>query len=107
MDTEQERQPFLPRVGMIWFFVVAGLVAVALGVIRYAEQGQALAAGLVFCALFLGLFFAIAGGVFTIAYLFGVTEKAIAEAHQTPANPFSDGSPSQQLLPPRHVDDAH
>ncbi|MEZ6133353.1 MAG: hypothetical protein R3C53_00445 [Pirellulaceae bacterium] len=43
MDEPQEPQPLLPRIGMIWFFIVALIVAIALGVIRYAEQGGALA----------------------------------------------------------------
>jgi len=104
-DIEQERQPFLPRVRMIWFFVIAALVAVALGVTRMAEQGQALAAGLVFAVLFLATFFGLAALAFAVAYFFGATERAMADAQATPANPFSDGTPPPQLIPPRANDE--
>lgn len=90
---------------MIWFFVIAALVAVALGVTRMAEQGQALAAGLVFAVLFLAIFFGFAAIAFSVAYFFGATERAMADSHATPASPFSDGTPPPQLIPPRANDE--
>ncbi len=104
-EVEQERQPFLPRVRMIWFFVIAALVAVALGVTRMAEQGQALAAALVFAVLFLVAFFLLGALFFSVAYFFGAAEHAIAESQATTASPFSDGAPPPQLIPPRANDE--
>ena len=103
MQEEPEKQPFLPRIRMIWFFVIVSLVAIALGIIQAAEQGRALAAGLVFCGLFLALFFAFSGILFLIAFALGATENAIVKTEQVPQSPFIDGSMPDQILPPRNV----
>ena len=104
--TEQESQPLLPRIGMVWFFIIAAGVAIASGVIRYAEQGKSLAAAIVFTLLFLVFFFLLCGIFFLVAYALGVSEKALADANPVPASPFSDGTtPSEQLFPPRHTDE--
>lgn len=105
-ETVQEQQPLLPRVGMVWFFVVAAVVAVALGVIRFAEQGQALAAAAVFMLVFFFFFFALSATFFIVSFLIGATLKTINEQNETTANPFSDGStPPEQLFPPRQSED--
>lgn len=104
-DIEQERQPFLPRVRMIWFFIIAALVAVALGIIRSAEQGQALAAALVYVAVFIATFFAMAGIFFFVAFLFGSTDRAMSHAHPTTASPFGKDSLPPQIIPPRAADE--
>ncbi len=89
---------------MIWFFIVVTLVAIALGVVRSAEQGQSLTAALVFTALFIGFFSLFSGTCFVIAFVFGVTEKAVAGSRDEPASPFIDGSLPEQIIPPKPVD---
>ncbi|QDV27498.1 hypothetical protein [Aureliella helgolandensis] len=103
LDEVTSPQPWLPKVGMIWFFIVATLVAIALGVVRAAEQGQALATGLAFTGVFVLCFFLLGGLCFGLAYLLGVMEKAITGPAALPQNPFADDSPPAQILPPKSV----
>jgi hypothetical protein len=104
MLEEELRQPFLPRVRMIWFFVVITAFALVLWVVRSAEQGRTLAAALLFTGLFL-LFYALFSAVsFLIAFFLGATRKAMVEANDTPRSPFSDGSPPEQIIAPRSVE---
>jgi hypothetical protein len=106
IESEQQPQPFLPRVGMVWFFVIAAMVALALGVVRYAEQGQALAAAAVLLVAFLIFFFLLSAIFFVVTFMFGVTLKGLSEKNELPSNPFSDGStPPEQLFPPRQSED--
>ncbi len=92
-------QPFLPRVRMIWLFVAITVVAIALGVIRAADQGQALAAALVFTGVFLFLFAAFSGLSFMFSYFFGFVEKNFGESTVT-SSPFAEGRLPDQILPP-------
>lgn len=95
-----ESQPFLPRVGMIWFFVIVTLVAVALGVVRSAEQGQSLAAAMVFLTIFVATFALLSGICFVVAFLFGAMEKAVAGEKERLASPFISGQMPEQIIPP-------
>lgn len=104
MSDEPQAQPFLPRVGMIWFFIAAAIVAVALGVIRAADQGRALQAAVIFTVLFSLLFGCLSALSFLVAYFMGAAERAVAGKVDTPANPFSDGTPPPQIIPPKAVD---
>jgi uncharacterized ion transporter superfamily protein YfcC len=104
MSDQQSPQPFLPRVSMIWFFVVAGAVAAIFGVIRAAEQGRELQAAFLFTALLAGLFGLFSALSFLAAYLMGAVERAVVGQEITPASPFSDGSPPPQIIPPKIVD---
>ena len=92
-------QPFLPRVRMIWLFVAITVVAIALGIIRAADQGQALAAALVFTCVFLCLFAMFSGASFLVSYVFGFVEKNLGESTLT-SSPFVDGRLPDQLIPP-------
>lgn len=100
-----EPQPFLPRIRMVWFFVVVFVVAATLGIVRSAEQGRALAAALVFTTIFVGLCAFLSGACFTVAYLFGAMERAVTGQQNQPASPFSDDAMPEQIIPPRMVDE--
>ncbi|MEZ6133354.1 MAG: hypothetical protein R3C53_00450 [Pirellulaceae bacterium] len=50
-------------------------------------------------------FFLLSAIFFLVAFLFGATVKAVENSSLTPQNPFSDGTPPEQLLPPSHIDD--
>lgn len=87
---------------MVWFFITVTILAIALMVIRAADQGQSLAAAMVFTAIFcclLGMFF---GGCFCIAYLLGATEKAIERVELKVQTPFADGTLPDQIIPPNN-----
>jgi hypothetical protein len=96
---EEVPQPFLPRVRMIWLFVAITVVAIALGIIQAADQGQALAAGLVFSGLFVFLFAFCSGTSFLVSYMFGFVEKNFGESTVT-SSPFADGRLPEQVIPP-------
>jgi hypothetical protein len=100
---ESVSQPLFPRVRMIWFFVAAAAVAIALGIIRAADQGQAFAAALVVTGAFLTLTMLFFAATFVVAYLLGSIEKSLGES-QMPASPFADGKLPEQILPPSPVD---
>ncbi len=97
---EEPRQPWLPRVRMIWYFIAVAIVAVALGIIQAADQGQALAAALVFTFLFVLVFVLLSSACFFFVYSFGFLEKSLTEA-QVVSNPFADGQLPEQMIPPR------
>jgi len=92
-------QPFLPRVRMIWLFVAITVVAIALGIIQAADQGQAFAAALVFTCIFILLFAIFSGASFLVAYLFGFVEKNLGES-TVASSPFADGRLPEQVIPP-------
>lgn len=100
MSEAELKQPFLPRINMIWFFVVVTVVALALGVVRAAEQGRALAAALVFVSLFAVAVAFVSGAFFLVAYLMGATEKAVAGDLTRAGSPFVDGQLPDQVLKP-------
>ena len=104
MDTSTdnlEPQPFLPRFGLAWFFVVAIVVAIAMFVIRAAEQGQALAAAMTFTVLFVIAASAFSAVAFLIAFAFGAMERAAQGEKVEPSSPFIDGSLPEQIVPPK------
>lgn len=92
-------QPFLPRVRMIWLFVAITVVAIALGIVQAADQGQALAAALVSTGAFLFLFAAFSGASFLVSYSLGFVEKNLGDSRVT-SSPFVDGRLPEQLIPP-------
>lgn len=96
---EDVPQPFLPRVRMIWLFVAITVVAIALGIIQAADQGQAVAAALVFTCVFIFLFAFFSGASFLVSYLFGFVEKNLGESTMT-SSPFADGRMPEQMIPP-------
>jgi len=96
-------QPFLPRVRMIWLFVAITVVAIALGIIRAADQGQSFAAAFVFTGVFLFLFALFSGLSFTFSYLFGFVEKNFGESTVT-SSPFAEGRLPEQILPPNSTE---
>lgn len=98
-------QPWFPRFRMIWFFVAVVLVAVALFVIRAADQGQALAAAAVLTVVFVTIVCACSAASFLVAFLFGAMEKALEAEERTPTSPFIDGSLPDQIVPPKPTDD--
>ena len=104
MLDDPKPQPFLPRIGMIWFFIAVTIVAIALGVVRAAEQGRSLAAAMVFTVIFVGLCAMLSAACFLTAFLLGALEKAIVGPQESPANPFSDGSLPEQIVPPNPAD---
>ena len=104
-EDENEAQPFLPRVRMIWLFVAITVVAVALGIIRAADQGQSLAAALVFTCVFLFLFALFSGLSFITSYLLGFVEKNFGEVVEI-SSPFIEGRLPEQILPPGQSENA-
>lgn len=84
---------------MIWLFAAITVVAIALGIIRAADQGQAFAAALVFTSIFLFLFAAFCGSSFLVSYMFGFVEKNFGQATET-SSPFAEGRLPEQLIPP-------
>ncbi len=96
-----EPQPLLPRFGTLWFFVVAIIVALAMFVIRAAEQGQALAAAMAFTVLFLAVTALFSGAAFLVAFLVGAMERAAQGEQTKTSSPFIDGSLPEQLIPPK------
>ncbi len=104
MNTEESiRQPFFPRIRMIWFFIVAAVVALALGIIRAADEGQALAAALVFTGIFLIFVMSFSALCFWAAYSLGATERSFNNSPQA-SSPFADGRLPEQVLPPKPID---
>ncbi len=101
-----EKQPLLPRFRMIWFFVVAVIVALALFVVRAADQGDALAAASLLTIVFFSAVCLFSGGCFVVAFLFGSMEKAMEGEVQSPSSPFIDGSLPDQIVPPKPAEDA-
>ncbi len=81
-------QPFMPQFGNIWYFIVATLVAIALGIVRSAEQGQAMAAAMVLVGIFVVAFGFVSAISFAVSYLLGAVETAIADDSQ-PSSPFA------------------
>jgi hypothetical protein len=100
---EATPQPFFPRVRMIWFFIAATAVALAMGLIKAADQGQALAAALVFTAIFIALVFLFSAVCFFTAYMLGSMEKNLSDS-RTVSSPFADGRMPEQILPPNPVE---
>lgn len=95
----EEHQPLLPRFSMLWFFIVAVLVAIALFVIRAADQGQALASAMVFTVIFLAVAAIASGLCFTIAFLLGSLERSVSGEEKQVSSPFSSGSMPEQIVP--------
>ncbi|MFN3191685.1 MAG: hypothetical protein ACE361_14335 [Aureliella sp.] len=94
------QQPLLPRFGMLWFFVAVVLVAIALFIVRAADQGQALAATIVFTVCFLCIMAFVSGMCFVVAFLFGAVERAVEGEQNKVESPFIDGKlPKQQVRP--------
>ncbi len=104
MMDETQPQPFLPRVSMIWFFIVVTVVAVALVIIRAAEQGRAFQGALVLTGFFLLLLSFFSAASFLVAYALGAVERAVVGKGDLPSSPFSDGALPPQIIPPKHVD---
>lgn len=104
-DEYTEPQPLLPRFGMVWFFILVLIVAIALFVIRAADQAQALSAAMVFTVLFAFATLALSGMSFLVAYLFGALEKAVEGEQQRTGSPFIDGSLPEQIIPPKPADE--
>lgn len=105
MLDETPSQPFLPRVRMVWFFVVVTAVAVALTTIRATDQQAAFRSALIFAGLFVLLVGMLFSVCFLVAYSMGSLERAIVGKDQRPTSPFSDGSLPPQIVPPKRVDD--
>lgn len=103
-NPEKISQPFLPRIGMIWFFISVTMVALALGIIRAAEQGRALAAAMVVGFVFAVMVALVSGMCFLIAFMFGATEKRLAPSKPEVASPFADNTLPDQIIPPRTIE---
>lgn len=94
-------EPLLPRVSISWFFIAVSIVAVALLIIRAADQGKALAAAIAFTGVFALVTALISGACFVFAFLFGAIERAVRPDEEPLGNPFIDGSPPEQMVPPK------
>ena len=85
---------------MLWFFIAVVLVAIALFIVRAADQGQALAATIVFTVCFLAITAFVSGICFVAAFLFGAVERAVEGEQHKIESPFIDGQlPKQQVAP--------
>ncbi|MFK7736384.1 MAG: hypothetical protein AB8B50_10165 [Pirellulaceae bacterium] len=101
----EEQQPLLPRFGMLWFFIAAVVVAIALFIIRAADQGQSFAAAMVFTVLFLAVASLMSGLCFAAAFLLGSLERSVSGEDYKVSSPFSSGSMPEQLVPPKKTDE--
>lgn len=100
-QSEAEKQPFLPRFGMIWFFIVVTLVAIAIGIVQAADQGRSMAAAIVFSGVFVLALLIFSAGCFFTAYVFGAIEKTIVEDDLKTKSPFAHDTLPEQIIPPR------
>ena len=105
MLDETPSQPFLPRVRMVWFFVLVTMVAITIATIRATGQESVFRMALIFTGLFVLLVGLLFGICFLVAYSMGSLERAIVGKDQRPSSPFSDGSLPPQIIPPQRVDD--
>ena len=99
-----EPQPLLPRFPMIWFFSLVVLVAIALFIVRSAEQGDAFAKALIGIVVFLAAVCIFSSLSFLFAFLFGALGKAIEGSDRQLGNPFVDETMPDQLVQPRPTD---
>lgn len=90
-NSEPDSQPLLPQTRTIWFFIVATIVALALGVVRSAEQGGAIAAAIVVGGAFIAMFCLFSIIFFAVSYTLGATEKAVWQ-ERTTSSPFAADS---------------
>ena len=104
MESPETPQPLMPRISMIWYFVVATLIAILAMIIMRAESRQPLAVAIVFTGMLLLFFLLIGGGAFLIAFAVGATEKMIAPKQTTPESPFIDGRLPPQIIPPKPME---
>lgn len=95
-NSEPDSQPLLPQARTIWFFVVATIVALALGVVRSAEQGGAIAAAIVVGGAFVVVFGLLSIVFFAVSYTLGATEKAVRQ-ERTTSSPFASDSMPEKV----------
>lgn len=100
-QSEPEKQPFLPRFGMIWFFIIVTLVAIAIGVIQAADQGRSMAAAIVFSGVFILTILLSSAACFFVAYVFGAIEKTVVQEDRKTKSPFAHDTLPEQIIPPR------
>ncbi len=105
MLDETPSQPFLPRVRMVWFFVVVTLVAIALATLRASDQEATFRMALIFTGLFVLLVGGLFGTCFLVAYFMGSLERAIVGREERATSPFSDGALPPQIIPPERLGD--
>ena len=105
MLDETPTQPFLPRVRMVWFFVVVTLVAIVLTTIRATDQEAAFRTALIVTGLFVLFVGGLFGVCFLVAYSMGSLERAIVGREERPSSPFSDGSLPPQIILPKRMED--
>lgn len=89
---------------MVWFFIVVTIVAIALFVVRAADQGRALAVAMVFSVIFFGCLALLSGITFGVAFLFGAIEKILLGPQEQTASPFISDRPPEQIIPPQSID---
>ncbi len=104
MSEEPLEQALLPRVRMVWTFVLITVVAIALGIVRAAEQGEAMAAALTLTLIFLVIYALFSAIFFCCAFFFGSMEQLIEGTQDDVASPFSDGTLPEQIIPPKQVE---
>ena len=105
MLDETTSQPFLPRVRMMWFFIVVSVVAVALTFIRATDQQAVFRTSIMFTGIFVAVVGALFAVCFAVAYAMGSLERAIVGKEELPRSPFSDGSLPPQIIPPQRMED--
>lgn len=101
MAQEQIKQSLMPRIPMYWFFVAITVVAILVGIVQLADQGQVFATAFVAVLIFVVTALTLSAIFFIIAFLVGDLDKGF-EA-MTIESPFADRLPDQ-VIPPRPTD---
>lgn len=97
---ENENQPWLPRVRMIWLFVLVTAMAILLLVIRSASDGASVAFAAVFLGAFLLMLTLVCATTFLAAYALGRLERNWIDEPTKVSSPFAYNQLPEQIVPP-------
>ena len=101
-EDAETRQPFLPRVPLIWSFVAVTAAALLIALVRAADQGTALITAVVCTVAWCGLLFGLFSVLFLITYGLGLPEELLAGPTVEVQSPFAiDRLPEQIVVPPK------
>lgn len=103
-DQTNLRQPFLPRVRLIWSFVAVTAAAVLISLVRIADQSTALISAVVAVVLWGGLMFGLFCVLFLITYALGLLEELLAGPSTDVQSPFAEDRLPDQIVVPIKTD---
>lgn len=103
-DETKLRQPFLPRVRLVWSFVAITAAAVLITLVRVADQSTALITAVVAVVLWGGLMFGFFSTLFLITYALGLLEELLAGPTIEVQSPFAEDRMPEQIVVPTKTD---